>query len=96
MKLSNKFYWEDYVNSWEINYYNNLTEEETKSLKEKLGMSYLGIYYKSGDEWCSRSSGMLFNITNSSYYSKLKEHLNKEFNIFIRKQKLKKINENSN
>lgn len=86
------FHWEKYVNNWEINF-NGLTEEENESLRKKLGMGreFLGTYYKDGDEWCMRSSGMCFNLTETSYYPKLKEYLDNEFKKFIRKKKLEEL-----
>lgn len=90
-----KFEWEDYVHGYEIDFYNGLTESENKKLKKKLGMSYstfLGTYFKEGNEWYQRSSGMIFNLKQTEYYPKLKEYLDKEFEKFIRKEKLKEIN----
>ena len=87
-----QFYYEKYVNNYEIDYY-DLTYDEKKVLMNKLKLREyeLGCYYKSGNDWTLRTSGMSFNITQMNYYPRLKEHLDNEFRIFMRKQKLEKI-----
>jgi len=85
-------------NSWgfyQIDFY-NLSSNEKIKISDRIGMSrfdYLGCYFKSGDEWISRSSGMSFNICHLDYYSKLKIYLDKLLNIYLRKQKLLKISD---
>lgn len=88
------FKWVDYIKGYEIDYYNDATKKEQSELKEKLGLSetfHLGLYHKEGDEWYSRSSGMIFKIKDLDYYPRLKEHLDSEFNKFMRKIKLEKL-----
>ena len=86
-------------NSWgyyEIDLYNHPRHNE---LTEKLDMSSpakysigLGVYYREYNyEWYERSSGMTFDIRYLDYYPRLKKFLDDKFNIFIRKEKLKKI-----
>ena len=73
-----------------------LSEEDKTKIKDKIGMSrfdHLGYYFKSGDEWTNRVSGMCFNICNSHYYPKLKILLNNLLNIYLRKEKLLKISD---
>jgi len=94
MKLSAKFYWEDFVNNWEIDYYNDLTEEEQEYLSNKLKLNVKHIkhcFYKENNDWCSRIGGMTFNIKDSHWYLIIKKHLDKELTNFIRKEKLKQI-----
>jgi hypothetical protein len=84
-------------NSWgyEIDFW-FLTDKEKRKLSDKVGMnSYenLGCYYKSGENWTHRISGMSFNITESNYYPKLKIFLDSLLNIYLRKQKLLKISD---
>lgn len=85
------FYFERYVNNYEIDFYNHGTNEEKLFLKQNN--IEIGCYYKSGVEWCKRMSGMTFNIKHLDNYNKLKEYLDYRFNQFIRKQKLERINE---
>ena len=74
------------INSW--GYYETFIH---KNQKETLGD--WGYFYKVGNDWRSRMSGMSFNITGASFYLKLKEYLDNEFNKFQRKQKIININE---
>jgi len=90
-----QFYYEKYVNNYEIDYY-DLTNEEKIELSHKLGLSVEHVahcFYKSGDEWNEKRSGMTLNIKYSDWYPIIKKHLNKEFNKFIRKEKLKQLND---
>lgn len=83
-------------NSWgyyEIGFY-QLSHDEKERIKNSVDMNrfdYLGYYYKSGEEWTNRISGMCFNITGCSYYSKLKIYLDKLLNTYLRKEKLLKL-----
>ena len=81
------------INSWgyyEIDFYNHGTESELEHLL-KLDKYCTGTFYKDRDKWISISSGMSFNISNMSYYPKLKEYLDYRLNIHLRKSKLQKI-----
>lgn len=89
-----EFRWCNYVRNWEIDYYNGLSQEESDKLKQLLNLDSLGCYYKSGDEWKERISGMCFKLTSTPRYPKLKEYLDLEFKKFIRKKKIQKINDN--
>ena len=49
MILSAKFYWEDYVNNWEIDYHNDLYLYEKEYLAKELNISIYDIsriFYK--------------------------------------------------
>ncbi len=83
------FYFEKYVNNYEIDFYNNSTVEEKSYLKSK-GIK-LGIYYKTGEKWNQRISGLTFNLSSADCYPALKEYLDYRFNQFMRKMKLEKI-----
>ncbi len=90
-----QFYYNKYVNNYEIDYSNDLTKEEKIELSNKLRIpvEYIAkCFYKSGNDWSFRLSGMTFNIKNSNWYPKIKKHLDKEFEKFMRKEKIKQIN----
>ena len=94
MKLTAKFHWDDYVKNYEIDYHNDLSLDEKINLSKKLDISIEHVdycFYKNGNEWNSRISGMTFNIKNSTWYPIMKEHLDKEFLKFTREEKLKQI-----
>lgn len=50
-----------------------------------------GHYYKVGEKWFNRISGMSFNISGMDYYENLKAYLDKNLNKQLRKEKLEKI-----
>lgn len=82
-------------NYYEIDFY-DMPKDEKRKLSDDLGMnqfSEIGCYYKDADKWYLRVSGMTFNITQTDYYPKLKDYLDKRFNKYLRKEKLKNINE---
>lgn len=83
-----------YLNNWkyyEIDFYNHSTKEEAfYFINNKIE---LGTFYKEHNDWIKRTSGMIFNIKNSNYYSTLKEYLDKRFNLYMRKIKIDNINE---
>lgn len=83
------FYFEKYINNYEIDFYNHGTEEETSFLIQNN--IEIGCYYKDGNEWSKRMSGMTFNIKHLKCYPELKKYLDYRFNTFIRKEKLKKL-----
>lgn len=56
-------------------------------LKSEIG------YYFLNKLWFSRSSGMVFDLSHLDYYPKLKKYLDQKFKIFMRKEKLKQLNE---
>lgn len=87
------FYYEKYVNNYEIDFHNYGTKEEKEFLSKLYHFSWdvIGVYYKDGDEWCKRQSGMTFDIKNLSYYPELKKYLDYRFKIFERSKKLEKI-----
>lgn len=85
------FYYEEYVHNYEIDFFNYGIKEEIDFF-EKNNIE-VGCYYKNRNEWNKRISGMLYNITHLNYYPKLKEYLDYRFNIFTRKEKLKKLDE---
>jgi hypothetical protein len=85
------------LNSWgfyEIDFYNYSTQQERDTFFVKFGMYDLKCFFKDGNEWTERISGMTFNIKNSSYYPEMKKYLDDRLRIYLRIQKLKKINEN--
>jgi hypothetical protein len=84
-----EFYFEEYVNNYEIDFYNDGTEEEKSYLNSKGILIY--TYYKDGDKWCTRSSGITFNLIYMTSYSVLKVYLDYRFNMYMRKKKLEKI-----
>lgn len=84
-----EFYFEEYIKNYEIDFYNEGTEEEKSYLKSK-GIS-IDTYYKDSDKWCSRSGGMTFNLTHMTSYPALKEYLDYRFNMYMRKKKLEKL-----
>jgi hypothetical protein len=85
------FYFEKYVHDYEIDFYNHGTTEEVAFfIKNNIE---IGCYCRDGGEWCKRLSGMVFNIKDLRCYPILKKYLNDRFNVFIRKEKLKKLNE---
>jgi hypothetical protein len=91
-----EFYWEDYVHNYEIDYYNDLTDDEKSIIMKKIGLpeyEHLGCYYKDYSGWNRRISGNTYYIKDMPWYAKLKDHLDKEFLAFMRKQKINKINE---
>ena len=61
---------------------------------EETSLGYWGTFYKDNNDWFSRCSDM-WSMRYTGYYLKLKTHLDNEFNIFQRKQKLININKNS-
>lgn len=94
-----QFKYDTYIRNYEIDYFNDLSIGEKLDLSKKLGISEQHMkrcFFRSGNEWGCIVGGMTFNIKDCDWYPIMKRHLDKEFNIFIRKQKLKKINENSN
>jgi len=89
-----EFYYEKYVRNYEIDFYNDGTEEEKEFLKSK-GIE-LSTYYKSGRQWNMRISGMTYQILSLDYYPALKEYLDRRFEQYIRKLKLEKIENETN
>jgi len=91
-----QFKYDDYVRNYEIDYFNDLTANETILLSKKLRISEQHIkkcFFKSGGEWCCIVGGMTFNIKDCDWYPIMKKHLDKEFERFIRKEKLKQIDD---
>lgn len=90
-----QFKYERYVRNYEIDYYNGLTQKEKEKLSKNLGITIEDIshnFYKTYNGWSYRISGMTFDIKDLYWYPIMKKHLDKEFNIFMRKEKLKKLN----
>ena len=79
---------------WEIDFYDN---DYTDKIINILGLNsnsnsdYVSCYFKDGDSWKKRISGMTYNMGSMSLYAELKEFLDKEFNKFMLNRKLKKI-----
>jgi len=89
-----QFYYEEYVQNYEVDYHNELTIDEKDKLSKKLGISVEYIshcFFKTYDGWSYRISGMTYNIKGEDWYPIIKEHLDKEFLKFMRKEKLKQI-----
>ena len=85
-----EFYYETYVQNYEIDLYNDITEEERKILKSKNIEPH--TYFLSDGKWCQRLSGMTYNLKHLPFYNELQEYLNERFKIFSRKIKLDKLN----
>ena len=79
-----EFYYEEYVRNYEIDFRNYGTEEEKEILSKLSVYSWdvIATYFKRGDNWYKRMSGMTFDIRQSEYYEKLKEYLDYRFKIF--------------
>jgi hypothetical protein len=93
MKLSSDFCWNYYVNNWQIDYY-RLSKEEKEYLSKQLKTNIRNmdhIFYKSGDDWCTISSGMVFDIKNLYWYPIMKKHLDNRFKEFIRNKKIEDL-----
>jgi len=86
------------LNDWgyyEIDFYNNEKEIVKIAISKSLDISFDCVddcYYKEGDRWFKRVSGMVFNIKKLPYYSVLSKYLDDQLNIYLRKEKLKNIN----
>ena len=84
------------LNDWgyyEIDFYNNEKDVVKIAISKYLNISFDCVddcYYKEGDIWVKRISGMVFNI--QPYYSVLSKYLDEQLNIYLRKEKLKNIN----
>ena len=81
-----EFYFEKYINNYEIDFVNDGTEEERSTFERHNIPS--GCYFKSGDEWVKRVSGMTYNIKGTSYYPLLKKYLDHRLNVYLRKMKI--------
>lgn len=82
------------LNTWgyyEVDFYYNDIKRILIANKLNMAIKDLTCFYKDGDEWIKRSSGMSFNIKHLVYYLRLKTYLDKELNIYLRKLKIKKI-----
>jgi hypothetical protein len=82
-------------NSWgyyEIDFYNYATEEE-KRILHSFGLNDFSCYFKDGPNWTQRISGMTFNFKSHPYYAKLAKYLDDRLKIYLRKEKLKQLND---
>ena len=82
------------LNSWgyyELDFYHYKDERDRLSEELKIAKYDLSCFIKKGNEWCRRSSGMIFNIKSLSYYPIIKEYLDKELLKYLRKSKLENI-----
>lgn len=82
------------LNNWGYYEISFISQEERSILSHKLGMAIIDLscFYKEGDDWIRRHSGMSFNIKHLRYYPKLKKYLDKELTIYLRKLKIQNIN----
>ena len=82
------------LNRWgyyEVDFYYNNEKRKLIANRLNMAMNDITCFYKDGDEWIKRTSGMSFNIKHLVYYSRLKTYLDKELNTHLRKLKIKKL-----
>lgn len=87
-------------NNWgfyEIDFYNDIKYDVKIKISKNLELNFDDVddCYMLDNDWKKRSSGMVFNIKHLNYYPIIKKFLDNELKKFLRKEKLKKIDEES-
>jgi len=88
------------INDWgyyEIDFYNDVPDKIKIKISKSLDLTFDCIddcYILKDNNWAKRHSGMIYGIKHLDYYPIIKDFLDKELNLFLRKEKLKKINNN--